>query len=62
MKSKLVIVITIFILVACKGESTVETPQTVPRSVMVYFPYANSTDIYTPTARYALDGLSLIHI
>ena len=56
MKSKLVIVITIFILVACKGESTVETPQTVPRSVMVYFPYANSTDIYTPTARYALDG------
>ncbi len=60
MKSKLVILITILFLTGCGAKKTEERPQPVATNkvTMESYPYANSTDIYTSTARYALDGTS----
>lgn len=56
MKRKLFTIITILLLVGCGKKSVEKISQNIPQSVMITFPYANSTDIYTSTARYALDG------
>lgn len=56
MKRKLLTIITILLLVGCGKKSVEKISQNIPQSVMITFPYANSTDIYTSTARYALDG------
>lgn len=61
MKKKIVLIITVLLLVGCGIENTVETPQPADKrdSIMETYPFANSTDIYTATERYALDGTNM---
>ncbi len=56
MREKVVAIIIIVLLAGCGRKSVEKISQNISPSIMETFPYANSTDIYTSTARYALDG------
>lgn len=57
MKRTLILILFV-LLVGCGTENLIEKPQNIfsDNTVLEDYPYANSTDIYTSTERYTIDG------